>query len=295
MNCKLKYKSKNKLKHKLKKILSCAVAAACVIWAFALLSIPLSAHGCAGEIYLEVRRDVSGILVLDVIFEPSEAGICGLELDIIYSSEVLMLSSCERGEGLEELRFDCSLGDGRVRLLLWGTDNSSAGGRVATVGFIPLCGEDEDIEFSLCLPTKTSAIYLCGDGIYVAELSLRGLSVTLEGLGGKGETESDIESGTECMSERVTEVITEDVIEYITESVSESDLDYSTEHSSEHCSENCSESSSKANSGDIGGSGKDIGRRYQNLCFGMLAIPSLLSVGVVLPLGLCKDFRRRYF
>lgn len=132
------------------------------------------------NIYLEGATDAaSGIFILKIMLSPQDISLCGLELDITYDSTKVTLCSCERGGALKPLEFDCSLGEGRIRLLLWGEENSNVGGRIATLCFLPTDSCDGEIEFILSLPTKNSAIYFEDNKILSQDLLLKGLRVDL--------------------------------------------------------------------------------------------------------------------
>lgn len=161
----------------------CTVFSLILSQLFSTAYMPVTAKSSVPDIFLEWKYDEStGIYILFVMLELNAAELCGLELDITYESNIISLSSCERGDALEGLGFDCSLSDKKIRLLLWGTSNSRNGGRLATVCFAPVADASESgkCEFVLSLPTDCSAIYFEGDGIYTADVNLTGISVLIE-------------------------------------------------------------------------------------------------------------------
>lgn len=259
-----------------------------VVLIYAVIALPVGACGGGGELYLDMRRDVSGILVMDVVFAPSGVGLCGLEVDITYDADVLMLSSCERGEGLGGLEFDCGLSDGRIRLLLWGLENSSEGGVVATVGFVPLCDESDIVELSISLPTGSSAVCFRGDEIRAGRLEVRGLSAALSQLGGACDTGGDGCVDTEVTTEERTEERTEDATEAESEKMTESEA----EDMSEALSEAESRFESAGGTSGVGGGGAES-RRLRGVCIGICAVSSAVNFAVILPLSFCGAFGRR--
>lgn len=165
-----------------------------------LRSVRVCAQDIQPQIYLEGATDsASGIFILKVMISPRQIRLCGLEVDITYDPNKMMLCSCERGDALKSLEFDCSLKDGRIRLLFFGEENSEIGGRIATLCFLPTDYCDGEIEFRLSLPTKNSAIYFEDDKILPQNLSLTGLRIDL----GTSElsTDSIIEGPTELPSD----------------------------------------------------------------------------------------------
>lgn len=144
---------------------------------------PVLARSTVPDIFLEWDQDsATDIFMLWVMLEPDSAELCGLELDITYDTNIFILSSCERGDALDGLKFDCSLSDEKIRLLFWGETNSCNGGRLATICFAPNTNVQgtNKCEFILSMPTTFSAIYFDGDGIYTTDVSLRSISVQLE-------------------------------------------------------------------------------------------------------------------
>ena len=152
------------------------------------------------QIYLEGENDSSsGLFILKIMIFPRQIQLCGLEVDITYDPNKMMLCSCERGDGLSSLEFDCSLKDGRIRLLFFGEENSEIGGRIATLCFLPTDACDGEIEFILSLPTKNSAIYFEDDKILPQNLWLTGLRIDLNTS--ELFTDSIIEGPTELPSD----------------------------------------------------------------------------------------------
>lgn len=170
------------------------------------------------RIYLEGTIDnASGIFILKIMLSPQDVLLCGLELDITYDPAKMRICSCERGAALGSLEFDCSLTDGRIRLLFWGEKNSEDGGRIATLCFMPIESYDGEIEFILSLPTKTSAIYFKDNKILSQKVSLEGLRIDLG----------------------ASELSTDSFTEHPTESPSASEQKYpSAEHPAEDATEN---------------------------------------------------------
>ncbi len=147
------------------------------------------------KIHLEGATDAaSGIFILKIMLLPQDISLCGLELDITYDSTKMTVCSCERGDALKPLEFDCSLGEGRIRLLFWGEENSNIGGRLATLCFLPTDSCDGEIEFILSLPTKNSAIYFENNEILTQNISLSGLRID---LGVSAEDPTELPSASE--------------------------------------------------------------------------------------------------
>lgn len=263
-----------------------------VVLIYAVIALPVGACGGGSELYLDMRRDVSGILVMDVVFAPSGIELCGLEADITYDADVLMLSSCERGEGLGGLEFDCGLSGGRIRLLLWGLENSSEGGVVATVGFVPLCDESDIVELSISLPTGSSAVCFRGDEIHAGRLEVRGLSAALSQLGGACDTGGDACVDTEVTTEERTEERTEEATEAESEKLTESEAEDMSEALSEALSEAESRFESAGGTSGVGGRGAESGR-LRGVCIGICAVSSAVNFAVILPLSFCGAFGRR--
>ena len=177
-----------------------------VILFFLILLLLLSVRPtdvCAQDtqpsLYIEGQADSSsGLFILKIMLSPRQIRLCGLEVDITYDPNKMMLCSCERGDGLSSLEFDCSLKDGRIRLLFFGEENSEAGGRIATLCFLPTDSYDGEIEFLLSLPTKSSAIYFEDDKILPQKLLLTGLRIDRNTS--ELSTDSIIEGPTELPS-----------------------------------------------------------------------------------------------
>ncbi len=190
-----------------------------ILFAFFLLVRPstVCAQDTEPKIYLEGQKDsATGLFILKIMLRPQNAQLCGLELDITYDPAAMLLCSCERGDALSTLEFDCSLGVGRIRLLLWGGANSEGGGRIATICFMPADNYDGETEFSVSLPTKSSAIYFEDGKILSQNLLLQGLRADLKAP--ELSTDSVIEYPTESpsVSEQETpsaELPTEEVTE----------------------------------------------------------------------------------
>ncbi len=160
----------------------------------------ICAQNTQPTLYLNGQADSSsGLFVLKIMISPRQIQLCGLEVDIIYDPEKMMICSCERGDGLGSLEFDCSLEDGRIRLLFFGEQNSEVGGRIATLCFLPIESYDGEIEFILSLPTKNSAIYFENDRILSQNLLLEGLRIDQNTS--ELSTDSIIEGPTELPSD----------------------------------------------------------------------------------------------
>ena len=156
------------------------------------------------KIYLEGQNHSdTGLFILKIMLSPQDVGLCGLELDIIYDPAAMSVCSCERGDALSGLEFDCSLKEGRIRLLFWGGANSEGGGRIATLCFVPVESYDGEIEFAVSLPTKSSAIYFKDNKIHSQQLLLEGLRVDL------GSPEISTEGSSQGCTDGATENPTE--------------------------------------------------------------------------------------
>ncbi len=225
------------------------------------------------RIYLEgMVDDTSGIFILKIMLSPQDVLLCGLELDIPYDPAKMIICSCERGDALGSLEFDCSLKDGRIRLLFWGEKNSVDGGRIATLCFLPTDSCDGEIEFILSLPTKTSAIYFEDNNILSQSISLSGLRIDLS----------------------PSEPSTDSFTEYPTESPSGSEQNYpSAEHPAEDATEN-TEKMSECPS-DISPPKSQDGGFFQKTLGILLYISSVASILSVLPMLFPRVFRKGYF
>lgn len=177
------------------------------VFSLVLFRMPVTAQTQA-RAYLEGYWDDTGIFILKVMLEPQDISLCGLELDVAYDTDILTLSSCERGDALSDLNFDCSLKSGRVRLLFWGEENSIRGGRLATVCFI-FAGADGECEFSLSVPTDTSAIYFENDRIIATDIALSGLKVPIQSASQGGQEAPPTENSGEIETSFPTEPPTE--------------------------------------------------------------------------------------
>ncbi len=225
------------------------------------------------RIYLEgVADDTSGIFILKIMLSPQDVLLCGLELDITYDPAKMMICSCERGDALGLLEFDCLLEDGRIRLLFWGEKNSEDGGRIATLCFLPVGSYDGEIEFILSLPTKTSAIYFKDNKILSQKISLSGLRTDLN----------------------PSELSTDSFTEHPTELPSASEQSYpSAEHPAEDATEN-TEQMSECPSDISPPKGQD-GGSFQKILGILLCISTASSLLSVILMLFPRLFRKGYF
>lgn len=178
------------------------------------------------KIYLEGQNHSdTGLFILKIMLSPQDVSLCGLELDIIYDPAAMSVCSCERGDALSGLEFDCSLKEGRIRLLFWGGANSEGGGRIATLCFVPVESYDGEIEFTVSLPTKSSAIYFKDNKIHSQQLLLEGLLVDLGSpeISTEGSSQGCTDGATESATEGCTEGCTGGATENPTELPSETE------------------------------------------------------------------------
>ncbi len=235
--------------------------------------ICIRAQDIQPRIYLEgAMDDSSGIFILKIMFSPQGSMLCGLELDITYDPAKTMICSCERGDALKSLEFDCSLGEGRIRLLLWGEENSEIGGRIATLCFLPLDGYDGEIEFILSLPTKSSAVYFEDNRILSQNILLSGLRIDPD----------------------LSELPTDSFVEHPTESPSSSEQSHpSAERPTEEIAEN-TESVSEYPS-DTGPPQSQKGGFFRKLLAALLCFETAAGLLSLFPIFLPRVFRKGYF
>lgn len=253
-----------------------------ILFLFTLLIIwrptNIRAQDFGPQIYLEGLTDeASGIFILKIMLAPQEAQLCGLELDITYDPTKMIICSCERGGALPSLEFDCSLEDGRIRLLLWGEENSDVGGRIATLCFVPTDLYDGEIEFITSLPTKSSAIYFEDDKILSQNITTQGLRI--DSGASELSTDSKIEYPTEMPSGTEQEYPSE---EPPTEELPTEDVTEKTEFWSEYPSETEPPTS------------KD-GEAFQKTLNALRCISTVASAISILPMLFPRVFRKGYF
>ena len=230
------------------------------------------------QIHLEgTTHTASGIFILKIMLSPQELQLCGLELDITYDPTKMIICSCERGDALSSLEFDCSLEDGRIRLLFWGEKNSDNGGRIATLCFMPTDSYDGEIEFILSLPTKSSAIYFEDDKILSQNITTQGLRI--DSGASELSTDSKIEYPTEMPSATEQEYPSE---EPPTEELPTEDVTEKTEFWSEYPSETEPPTS------------KD-GEDFQKTLNALRCISTVASAISILPMLFPHVFRKGYF
>ena len=253
--------------------MSCCKKAILFLFTLFVLVRPtfICAQNTQPQIYLDGEIDgSSGLFILKIMLSPKQIQLCGLELDITYDSTKMMLCSCERGDALKSLEFDCSLGESRIRLLLWGEENSYIGGRIATLCFLPTDLYDGKIEFILSLPTKTSAIYFEDNKILSQEVSLSGLRIDLN------------------LSELSTDSFTERPTELPSESWEENpSAELPTEESTEK-----TESEYTSNTHPPKSQGGGI---FQKILSILLCISSASSTASLIPIFFPRVFRKGYF
>lgn len=251
--------------------------AALFLFAFFLLVHP--SNVCAQEtepkIYLERQNHVeSGLFILKIMLDPQNTQLCGLELDITYDPAAMILCSCERGNALSNLEFDCSLKDGRIRLLFWGETNSEGGGRIATLCFVPTEIYNGEIEFTVSLPTKTSAIYFEDNKILSENLLLKGLRVDL----------GTSELSTDSFTENPTELPSSSGQEYPSAESPTEDTDEKTEPESEYPSD--------PNPPQYQTQGNSI---FKKILVAILCVNTGAGFCSIIPMLLPRVFRKGYF
>lgn len=255
--------------------MSCCKKAILFLFTLILLAplrpVFICAQDTQSQIYLDGEtHDSSGLFILKIMLSPKQIQLCGLEIDITYDSTKMMLCSCERGDALPSLEFDCSLGEDRIRLLLWGGENSEIGGRIATLCFLPTDYCDGEIEFILSLPTKTSAIYFKDNQILSQNISLGGLRIDL----GSSETS--------------TNVVVQNPTELPTELGQENpSAELPTERYTEKAQSDYSSESSPPKSQD--------GGIFQKILSILLCISSASSTVFLIPIFVPRVFRKGYF
>lgn len=227
------------------------------------------------DVFVNCKQDGdTGIIIVEIVYS-SEQELCGLEFDLNYSAYALILSSCERGEALSDLNFDCSLKEGRIRFLFWGNENSAESGRLATVGFIQKENFTGDgFSLSLSLPTKTSAVYFKDRGLYSASLVLCGSYVSVNENNGESEIIEDYN--------------TEDETVYIEE-------DFTEENEFETCSDDISEYESLSEYELIGNEEARKNGSYNKLCMVLSLLSTTASFALITIQKISDVFCEKYF
>lgn len=252
------------------------------VFSLVLFRMPVTAQTQA-RAYLEGYWDDTGIFILKVMLEPQDISLCGLELDIAYDTEFLTLSSCERGEALSDLNFDCSLKSGRVRLLFWGGQNSTCSGRLATVCFVS-DRTDGECEFSLSMPTDTSAIHFENDRIIATDVKLSGLHISIE---------SRTQGGQEAPpAENTGEMATTFPSAYPTDQEDEPPTELPAELITEHPTESTFEDLPAPTDTPMRRAGVNV---VKNACLVLAGVTSVAGVLATAPLFLPEIFRKGYF
>ncbi|MBE6548434.1 MAG: hypothetical protein E7667_06135 [Ruminococcaceae bacterium] len=220
------------------------------------------------------------MIILNIIIDPACAPLCGLEIDVAYNSELLYLSSCERGQGMPGMNFDCSLKEGKIRLLFWSQSNCRVGGNIATVCFLPVdnAANGEKCEFYLSLPTKNSAIAYDGENITAKELVLSGLEFILCAEGQENIIPPDTEK--ENVS---SETDTTPVGEPTTEPAGEAATDFLPPEQAEK-GQNADRETPNGRT-----------RKFGNFVTAMLVAVSCFELVELIPLFVPNVFRKGYF